>query len=114
LRQILVNLVGNAIKFTAVGEVVVRVSLSEENSHAGLLHFCVRDTGIGIPENKRERLFKSFSQVDSSTTRQFGGTGLGLAISKRLAELLGGRVWVESNIGRGSAFHFTIQVQPSL
>jgi signal transduction histidine kinase len=114
LRQILVNLVGNAIKFTAEGEVSVKVSRSEEDSHAGLLHFCVTDTGIGIPENKRERLFKSFSQVDSSTTRQYGGTGLGLAISKRLAELLGGRVWVESNIGRGSAFHFTIRVRPSV
>jgi CheY-like chemotaxis protein len=114
LRQILVNLVGNAVKFTSVGEVVVRVNLSEENSHAGLLHFCVRDTGIGIPENKRERLFKSFSQVDSSTTRQFGGTGLGLAISKRLAELMGGRVWAESELGQGSAFHFTIRIRPSL
>jgi CheY-like chemotaxis protein len=114
LRQILVNLVGNAVKFTTVGEVVVRVNLSEENSHAGLLHFCVRDTGIGIPENKRERLFKSFSQVDSSTTRQFGGTGLGLAISKRLAELMGGRVWAETELGQGSAFHFTIRIRPSL
>ena len=114
LRQILVNLVGNAIKFTAEGEVAVKVSRSEEDSHAGLLHFCVTDTGIGIPENKRERLFKSFSQVDSSTTRQYGGTGLGLAISKRLAELLGGRVWVESEPGHGSAFHFTIRVRPSL
>jgi signal transduction histidine kinase len=114
LRQIVVNLVGNAVKFTAVGEVVVRVSLSEETSHAELLHFCVKDTGIGIPENKRERLFKSFSQVDSSTTRQFGGTGLGLAISKSLAELMGGRVWVESELGQGSAFHFTIRLRPTL
>jgi len=113
LRQILVNLVGNAIKFTAEGEVVVKVSTSEEDPHAGLLHFCVTDTGIGIPENKRERLFKSFSQVDSSTTRQYGGTGLGLAISKRLAELMGGRVWVESDPGHGSAFHFTIRFKPS-
>jgi signal transduction histidine kinase len=114
LRQILVNLVGNAIKFTAVGEVVVTVSFSEGHSPAGLLHFCVTDTGIGISENQRERLFKSFSQADSSTTREFGGTGLGLAISKRLAELMGGRVWVESDLGRGSAFHFTIRVRPSL
>src|ERR1700730_5158905 len=102
LRQILVNLVGNAIKFTAEGEVSVKVSRSEEDSHAGLLHFCVTDTGIGIPENKRERLFKSFSQVDSSTTRQYGGTGLGLAISKRLAELMGGSMWVESEAGQGA------------
>jgi signal transduction histidine kinase len=114
LRQILVNLVGNAIKFTSEGEVAVKVNLSEEDPHAGLLHFSVTDTGIGIPENKRERLFKSFSQVDSSTTRQYGGTGLGLAISKRLAELMGGRVWVDSEIGHGSAFHFTIRVKPSL
>jgi len=114
LRQILVNLVGNAIKFTAVGEVVVTVSFSEGDSPAGLLHFCVTDTGIGIPENQRERLFKSFSQADASTTRQFGGTGLGLAISKRLAELMGGRVWVESDLGHGSAFHFTIRIRPSL
>jgi signal transduction histidine kinase len=114
LRQILVNLVGNAIKFTAVGGVVVTVSFSEGDSPAGLLHFCVTDTGIGIPENQRERLFKSFSQADSSTTREFGGTGLGLAISKRLAELMGGRVWVESDLGHGSAFHFTIRIRPSL
>jgi len=111
LRQILVNLVGNAIKFTAEGEVVVRVSLPQGDPRPGLLHFCVKDTGIGIAESKRELLFKSFSQVDSSTTRLFGGTGLGLAICKRLAELMGGRVWVESELGRGSAFHFTIRVQ---
>jgi signal transduction histidine kinase len=109
LRQILVNLVGNAIKFTAAGEVIVNVALSERGAQPESLHFSVRDTGIGIPENKRERLFKSFSQVDSSTTRQFGGTGLGLAISKRLAELMGGTVWLESEVGRGSVFHFTIQ-----
>jgi signal transduction histidine kinase len=109
LRQILVNLVGNAIKFTAAGEVIVNVALSERGAQPDSLHFSVRDTGIGIPENKRGRLFKSFSQVDSSTTRQFGGTGLGLAISKRLAELMGGSVWVESEVGRGSVFHFTIQ-----
>ena len=113
LRQILVNLVGNAIKFTAKGEVAVEVSRSEEDSDAELLHFCVRDTGIGIPENKRERLFKLFSQVDSSTTRQYGGTGLGLAICKRLAELMGGRIWVESEPKHGSAFHFTIRVSSS-
>jgi len=111
LRQILVNLVGNAIKFTAEGEVVVRVSLPQDDPRPGLLHFCVKDTGIGIAESKRELLFKSFSQVDSSTTRLFGGTGLGLAICKRLAELMGGRVWVESELGRGSSFHFTIRVQ---
>lgn len=109
LRQILVNLVGNAVKFTAAGEVFVKVSLSDQSVASGSLHFSVRDTGIGIPEDKLERLFKSFSQVDSSTTRRFGGSGLGLAISKRLAELMGGRVWVESEVGRGTIFHFTIQ-----
>ena len=112
LRQILVNLVGNAVKFTAVGEVVVKVTKSDMEPGGDLLHFCVSDTGIGIPENKRERLFKSFSQVDSSTTRQFGGSGLGLAICKRLAELMGGEVWVESEFGRGSDFHFSIQSKP--
>jgi signal transduction histidine kinase len=113
LRQILVNLIGNGIKFTAVGEVIVEVSLPED-SHTGLIHFCVKDTGIGIPVDKRGRLFKSFSQVDTSTTRQFGGTGLGLAICKRLAELMSGRVWVESELGLGSAFHFTAQFRTSV
>jgi len=112
LRQILVNLIANAIKFTAVGEVLVEVSLPETDPQSGLLQFCVRDTGIGIPVDKRERLFKSFSQVDNSTTRQFGGTGLGLAICKRLTELMGGEIWVESELGRGSAFHFTVQFSP--
>ena len=114
LRQILVNLIGNAIKFTAVGDVIVEVSVPEEENRIGLLHFCVRDTGIGIPVDKRDRLFKSFSQVDNSTTRQYGGTGLGLAICKRLAELMGGRVWVESELGLGSAFHFTVQFKTSV
>ena len=125
LRQILVNLVGNAVKFTAQGEVVVEVSAAahgQRTIEAGheldtsflahpeqwLLHFSVRDTGIGIPLDKQNRLFKSFHQVDSSTTRHFGGTGLGLAISKRLVELMGGRIWVDSDAGKGSTFHFTI------
>ena len=115
LRQIVVNLAGNAVKFTEKGEVVVEVrgvkAGTGEAAHSLELHFAVRDTGIGIPPDKQDRLFKSFSQVDSSTTRQFGGTGLGLAISKRLAELMGGRMWVESEAGRGSIFHFTIQVK---
>ncbi len=111
LRQILVNLVGNAVKFTAAGEVVVSVTLAEPTGDPGLLHFSVRDTGIGIPKDKQGRLFKSFSQVDSSTTRQFGGTGLGLVISKRLAEFMGGRVWMESDAGKGSIFHFTVRVK---
>jgi signal transduction histidine kinase len=112
LRQILVNLVGNAVKFTAEGEVMIRVVPAESDSRSGLLHFAVRDTGIGIPKEKQDRLFKSFSQADSSTTRHFGGTGLGLAISKRLAQFMGGRIWMESEAGQGSTFHFTIQMKP--
>jgi CheY-like chemotaxis protein len=112
LRQILVNLVANAVKFTSEGEVVIKTTLEGEASQSQTAHFSVTDTGIGIPAHKQDRLFKSFSQVDSSTTRQFGGTGLGLAISKRLTEFMGGRMWVESEAGRGSTFHFTIQIQP--
>jgi len=108
LRQVLVNLIGNAIKFTATGEVVVSVSsqMAADRRHA--VRFAVRDTGIGIPAERMDRLFKSFSQVDSSTTRLYGGTGLGLAISKRLAELMGGAMSVESTPGEGSIFSFTI------
>jgi signal transduction histidine kinase len=112
LRQILVNLVGNAVKFTSEGEVAVKATLAGAGSQPEMVHFSVTDTGIGIPARKQDRLFKSFSQVDSSTTRQFGGTGLGLVISKRLAEFMGGRMWVESEAGKGSTFHFTIQIQP--
>ncbi|HEV2208134.1 MAG TPA: response regulator [Verrucomicrobiae bacterium] len=125
LRQILVNLVSNAVKFTSQGEVVIEVqplSHGPRPSPPGhhhdtdfirhpeqwLLHFSVRDTGIGIARDKQDRLFKSFQQVDASTTRHYGGTGLGLAICKRLAELLGGRIWVESDAGQGATFHFSI------
>ncbi|MBC2606959.1 ATP-binding protein [Pelagicoccus albus] len=104
LRQILVNLIGNAVKFTEVGEVEVCV-------HAplnGKIHFSVRDTGIGIPADRINRLFEVFSQVDSSTTRKYGGSGLGLSISKQLANLMGGEMWVESSLGKGSVFHFDI------
>ncbi|MDQ6907141.1 MAG: PAS domain S-box protein, partial [Chloroflexota bacterium] len=108
LRQVLVNLVGNAIKFTATGEVVVSVSSHLTADHRHTVQFAVRDTGIGIPPERMDRLFKSFSQVDASTTRMYGGTGLGLAISKRLAELMHGTMWVESTPGEGSTFFFTI------
>ena len=113
LRQVLVNLIGNAVKFTAQGEVVVSAQVSgmSVRDEIGLL-FTVADTGIGIPADKQARLFELFSPVDSSTTRQFGGTGLGLAISKRLAELMGGSMWVESEPDRGSRFQFTISVRP--
>jgi CheY-like chemotaxis protein len=117
LRQILINLIGNAVKFTAQGEVVVAVTLEKgevpSKDETLSLHFEVRDTGIGIPRSKQDLLFKSFSQVEKSTARNFGGTGLGLAISKRLAELMDGRMWVESDEDRGSTFHFVIQVRPA-
>jgi signal transduction histidine kinase/ActR/RegA family two-component response regulator len=148
LRQILTNLLNNAIKFTERGEVVIEVVLEgqgAENAKSGregeqvrgrkgegvnmnivespthplthspsrhvLLHFAVKDTGIGIPQDRMDRLFKSFSQVDASTSRKYGGTGLGLAISKRLSELMGGTMWVESEVGIGSRFHFTISAE---
>ncbi|MCA9900498.1 MAG: response regulator [Ardenticatenaceae bacterium] len=110
LRQILVNLVGNAVKFTHTGEIFVLVTSELLNNNLYEIHFVVKDTGIGIPKERLDRLFLSFSQVDASTTRQYGGTGLGLAISKRLTELMGGQMWVESVEGEGSAFHFTIRV----
>jgi signal transduction histidine kinase/DNA-binding response OmpR family regulator len=109
LRQILVNLVGNGVKFTERGEVVVTVSTSTVTNGRAQIHFQVRDTGVGIPADRIPHLFQSFTQVDSSTTRKHGGTGLGLAISRRLCELMGGRIWVESAIGGGSTFQFIIE-----
>jgi CheY-like chemotaxis protein/nitrogen-specific signal transduction histidine kinase/HPt (histidine-containing phosphotransfer) domain-containing protein len=135
LRQVLVNLVGNAVKFTEKGEVVVEVknqgsgvrdqgsgkTKSEEDGRVGgpdprsptpdtcLLHFSVRDTGIGIPPDKQQVIFNAFEQADNSTTRRYGGTGLGLTISSQLVERMGGRIWVESEVGKGSAFYFTAQ-----
>ncbi len=114
LRQVLVNLLSNGVKFTSAGEVVVQVkslsgpSAGKPASEPWHLHFLVRDTGIGIPVDRLARLFKSFSQADASTTRHYGGTGLGLAISKRLVELMGGKMWVESVPQKGSTFHFTL------
>ena len=109
IRQIVVNLVGNAIKFTAEGEVVVHVEVQEESEDEVLLHFSVRDTGVGIPLSKQQSIFEAFTQADNSMTRKYGGTGLGLAISSRLVNLMGGKIWVESDIGRGSTFHFTVR-----
>ena len=108
IRQILLNLVNNAIKFTAAGEVELRLKREPTDSAAIGLHFIVRDTGIGIPADKQQAIFEAFSQADGSTTRRFGGTGLGLTISQRLAQAMHGRIWVESEPGRGSEFHFTV------
>ncbi|HEY2953477.1 MAG TPA: response regulator, partial [Verrucomicrobiae bacterium] len=110
LRQILLNLLSNAIKFTAQGEVVLRARVDAMARDAVKLHFVVEDTGIGIPQDKQALIFEAFTQADSSTTRNFGGTGLGLAISAELVDLMGGILWVESQPGEGSRFHFTVQL----
>jgi CheY-like chemotaxis protein/HPt (histidine-containing phosphotransfer) domain-containing protein len=107
LRQILLNLVGNAIKFTPSGEISIRVDIASRFLDEVCLHFAVIDTGIGIPRDKQELVFEAFAQADGTTARRFGGTGLGLSISARLVELMGGDIWVESEVGRGSAFRFT-------
>jgi two-component system sensor histidine kinase/response regulator len=113
LRQIVNNLVGNAIKFTPRGEVVLHVTQEPSSDGQSRLHFCVADTGIGIPPDKQQAIFDAFSQADPSTTRRFGGTGLGLAIASKLVGLMGGRLWVESEVGRGSKFHFEVQLKRS-
>lgn len=113
VRQIITNLLSNAVKFTEEGEITVTVEALPCTAAHCELRFAVRDTGIGIPEGRRERLFQSFSQIDTSTTRVYGGTGLGLAISKRLCELMNGTMWAESEEGIGSTFHFSIQLAPA-
>ncbi|MDP0500039.1 MAG: PAS domain S-box protein [Verrucomicrobiota bacterium JB022] len=111
LRQILLNLAGNAIKFTPAGSVQVEADLVEETEHDALIHFCVRDTGIGIPLEVQGRLFKAFTQADASTTRNYGGTGLGLAICRQLTELMGGEIGVDSEEGKGADFWFRVRLQ---
>jgi two-component system, sensor histidine kinase and response regulator len=110
LGQMLTNLVGNAIKFTNEGQVLVKVQVESKHSETTVLHFVVSDTGIGIPKEKQKAVFESFTQADTSTTREFGGTGLGLTITSRLAAMMGGKIWVESEPGKGSEFHFTLSV----
>ena len=109
LRQIILNLAGNAIKFTERGEVVTEVQVESVSRDAARLHFSVRDTGIGIPPDKHQMVFETFSQADGSTTRRYGGTGLGLSITRHLVSMMNGRVWLESEVGKGSTFHFTAE-----
>ncbi|HEX2919329.1 MAG TPA: response regulator, partial [Edaphobacter sp.] len=110
VRQVLLNLLGNAVKFTDTGEVTLKVQRDLLEDRSSTIHFMVKDTGIGISPDKLEKIFESFSQADTSTTREFGGTGLGLTISRRLVEMMGGRIWVESTPGKGSTFHFTAEL----
>jgi signal transduction histidine kinase/ligand-binding sensor domain-containing protein/DNA-binding response OmpR family regulator len=110
LRQVLTNLLGNALKFTSAGEIVVKAEVESRDANAVAVRFSVRDTGIGIAPEKQRQIFEPFSQADTSTTRKYGGTGLGLTVSLRLVELMGGRLWVESQPGRGSCFHFTARL----
>ena len=111
LRQILINLLGNAIKFTEHGEIYVNIKAEPLTQNTLKLYFAVRDTGVGIPSDKLETIFQAFEQVDSSSTRQFGGTGLGLAVSSQLCQMMGGDIWVESELGKGSVFYFTVKME---
>ena len=117
LRQVMVNLVGNAIKFTERGEILTSVTQEAESAGAVTLHFAIKDTGVGIPADKLRKIFEPFSQADGSTSRKYGGTGLGLTICVKLVEMMKGRIWVESEVGKGATFHFTatfnIQDKPS-
>jgi PAS domain S-box-containing protein len=110
IRQVLVNLVGNSIKFTERGEIEIKVQTEAQSAEGAVLRISVRDTGIGIPVEKQQKIFEAFSQADSSTTRKYGGTGLGLTIVGQLVGLMGGKLWVESEAGKGSTFYFTVQV----
>jgi two-component system, sensor histidine kinase and response regulator len=114
LRQVILNLVGNAVKFTETGEVLLTIGLESQDQYDVLVHIAVTDTGIGIPADKQQSIFLPFTQADGSTTRRFGGTGLGLTISSQLVELMGGRLWVDSAEGQGSTFHFTVRLRRSL
>jgi signal transduction histidine kinase/CheY-like chemotaxis protein/ligand-binding sensor domain-containing protein len=111
LRQVLLNLIGNAVKFTDSGQIAIRVEAESSDEAEAVLHFSVADTGIGIPAEKHSLIFEPFRQADGSTTRRYGGSGLGLGICSRLVEMMGGRIWVESEVGRGSSFHFTTRFQ---
>jgi CheY-like chemotaxis protein len=111
LRQVLFNLIGNAIKFTKQGQIKVAVGVERINGNRADLEFTVSDTGIGIPAEKQKIIFEAFSQADASTTRRFGGTGLGLTICSRIVKLMGGNIWVESEVDKGSTFHFTVAME---
>ncbi len=111
LRQIINNLVGNALKFTEHGEVITHVDVQQIEDQAAVCHFVVSDTGIGIPLEKQAKIFEAFSQADGSTSRKYGGTGLGLTVCSRLVSMMGGRIWVESECGAGSRFHFTVRLR---
>jgi signal transduction histidine kinase/CheY-like chemotaxis protein len=113
LRQIIVNLIGNAVKFTQEGEVGLKVTVEAEEGEERILRFCISDTGVGIPVEKQNMIFDPFAQADTSTTRKYGGTGLGLTISARLVDMMGGRIWVQSEAGRGSRFYFTTRLKSS-
>jgi two-component system sensor histidine kinase/response regulator len=113
LRQILLNLVSNAIKFTAHGEIALKAQADAEDEDSRVIRFTVADTGIGIPVEKQESIFSPFTQADSSTTREYGGTGLGLTICERMVAMMGGRIWLESEVGRGTQFHFTARLKVS-